>query len=38
MDIDLRKFDEWLLDNEKISQDERELIIETLNEYILWKH
>jgi len=37
MDIDLRKFDEWLLDNEKISQDERELIIETLNEYILWK-
>ena len=33
MKLDIKNFDLWLLDNEKISQDERELIIEAIYEY-----
>jgi len=32
--INLRDFDLWLLDNEDVSQEEREMIVETLNKFL----
>ena len=34
MKIDVGKLDEWLLDNPNYSQEERELIVEAIEEYI----
>ena len=34
IEIDLRKFDLWLLDNGEISQDEREIIIEAIEKFL----
>ena len=34
MYIDISKLDEWLMNNENYSQDEREIIVEAINNYI----